>query len=229
MSRVALAVLAMLATGCILQANAESEEIGFINAAWRFRNADGSPASCPAEAVAEVTAQPVEGGEPIIQIYPCDAESGSLGYPLGEYDVTIAITNVAGGTQLATSLVQRVDIVLTDATVAEEFIADGGRVMLQWMLVDAATAEALDCTAAGSSEVSISIAGEVLTQFPCTDGGGISSPVVAGTYEVSIAAVNLAGDQVGAPQLQTIEVGEVGEVGQFNDYQDLGVIVLPID
>lgn len=224
MPRIALVLLATLATGCILQADSESEELGFINAVWRFRNADGSPASCPDEqAVAEVTARPVEGGEAIIKIYQCDALGGSFGYPLGAYDVTIAITDVGGGTQLATSLVQRVDIVLTDATVAEEFIADGGRVMLQWMLVDAVTTEPLDCAAAEASEIAVSIAGEVLTEFACADGGGISSPVAAGTYEVAIAAVNLAGAQVGAPQLQTVEIAPL------NDYQDLGVVVLPID
>jgi len=225
MSRVALAVLAMLATGCILTANSESEEKGFINAAWGFRDAaGGAPADCPEMfPITKVTAQPIEGGDPIFTLYPCNAFAGSAGYPLGEYDVTITIADSSGNDPFASSLAQRVDIVITDASVGEEFITDGGRVMFGWALVDATTTEALDCATAGSSDISIALTGVDPMVFPCADGGGITGPLAAGSYEASIAAVNLAGDQIGTPVVQTLEIGA------RNSYQDLGVVVLPVD
>jgi hypothetical protein len=231
MPRVVLAVLAILASGCILSADSDSEEVGFINAAWRFRDAAGAPAGCPgAFPFAQVTAAPIDGGLPIPQFYSCEALSGSFGYPLGAYDVTIEITSNSGSdlddSVYATSLVKRVDIVVTDVVVAEDFITDGGRVVLGWMLTDAGTSAALECVPAGAFEISLELtAGEAVTttKLPCTAGGGVSNPVAAGSYTAEISVLDAAGTPLGMPQTQTIEVGPQ------NDYQDVGVVVLPVD
>jgi hypothetical protein len=233
MPRVAFAVLATLASGCILEASSASDEQGFINAAWRFRTAEGVVTGCPEGfPLAFVTAKLIDAvDEPVPEIYNCEALSGSAGYDLGIYDVTIRITdnNGAGGVEgegYATSLPKRVDIVITDVTVGEDFVTDGGRVVLAWTLTDAATSAAQDCAASGASEIALEMtgaAGVKTSKFACTDGAGISDPVAAGSYEASITALDAAGVPVGPAQTQTIEIG------QPNVYQDVGVVVLPVD
>src|SRR5438128_2461827 len=98
MNRVILATLfATLATGCILAADTDPGEYGFIHARWSFSTAEGTALSCPEGfSMTEVIAEPVRGGPPIIDLYDCEAFGGSAGYPIGEYDVTIVIVSDNG-------------------------------------------------------------------------------------------------------------------------------------
>ena len=228
MKRLILAsLLAGSATGCILTTDGYSEEVGFIDTSWSFHTADGTPLSCPAGfTTAEVTAVSRTYGDAFIDLYDCDALGGSAAYPVDEYDVTIAITNTSGSSEYAHGLTQTLDIFRTDATIGEDFIHDGGRIIFDWVLVDADTNRPLECVTAGNpKEIKVDVAsGEtaISTSLACGDGFGISNPLPAGAYTATIAAVNQAGQPLGEP------VSEPVAVRDRNDYDDLGTITLPI-
>jgi hypothetical protein len=217
-------LLATFASGCILTASGYEGEVGYINASWSFRDVAGATLPCPTGFnTAEVTAVSREFGDVFIDLYNCDARGGSAPYPIGSYDVTIAITT-AGGTEYGHSLTQPVDIVRTDANVGEDFVDDGGRVLFDWVLQDATTNDPVTCADQPAVDtVSIVFDDTVATtKFDCTETFGVSEPVVAGAHAVSIAVLGRDGEVLGEPQTQTIELGD------RNDYVDLGSVTLPV-
>ena len=137
-----VACLATFATGCIISSD-DDGEVGRISADWSFHDSGGAALGCPGGFdTASVTADPTDGGTPVVDLYDCVDLSGTQDYPINEYDVTIDITSRSGGTVYNVgALTQRVDIVPADATVQEDFIDDGGRFILDWVLVDATNAQ----------------------------------------------------------------------------------------
>lgn len=229
MKRLILAsLLASFATGCIITTTeGQGEEVGFINTSWSFHKADGTELTCPEGFnTAEVTAVSREFGDAFIDLYNCNSLSGTAAYPLGAWDVTIAITNNSGSSEYAHSLTQTLDIVLEDQDFGEDFIDDGGRVLFDWVLVDAETNDALECRTAGnpqSIQVDAASPNTMLsTSLACGDGFGVSNPLPAGTYTATFSALNAAGQPMGDPQTKNVALGD------RNDYDDVGTITLPI-
>jgi hypothetical protein len=230
-----VAVAASQAAGCIISSGDDGDDVGdfgFITANWSFQEVGGATLGCPTGfQTAEVTATPVDGtpGPVVIDLYDCAAFTGRGDYDLGSYDVFITITDDASVNVYAESLTQTVDITVNDATVTETIIDDGGRFVFDWSLVDAATNAPLNCAEAGNPdaiEISSTLSGpNTLTtdQFECSDLTGLTDPLIAGSYVVSVAALNAAGGALGAPQNQNTTITAP------NGLTDLGVFELPID
>lgn len=221
------ACVASLATGCIISSDPTPvDQPAFITADWSFHTAANTALTCPTGfGTAAVTATPVGGGTPIIDLYDCAALTGRADYPADQYDVDIDITSQGGSQVYGSSLTDRVDITTVDATVTEDFIDDGGRMLFDWVLVDAGNAP-INCAAAGAAKVSIlnTVSGgtaSVEDTFPCADATGVTAPILAGTYTASLSALNTAGQALGAPTNKTNVV-----VADRNGYTDLGSVTI---
>jgi len=221
-------MLASLATGCVIADDGYYDyEEGAIGTTWSFHMADGTQLGCPAGFdTAEITAVPRDGSEAFIDLYDCGSLSGRAFYPVNDYEVTIAVTNRSGSQEYAHSLTQTVDIFVTDANLGEDFIHDGGRLLFDWVLVDAQSNDALECRGAGNPS-SINVAAvngdtTISTSLACGDGFGVSAPLPAGAYTATFSALNAAGQPLGEPQTAPVAVRD------RNDYDDLGTIMLPI-
>jgi len=236
-----VACIASLATGCIISSDDDDtppDDVGSIRADWTFHTAAGGALGCPAGfATTRVTAKTVDGGDcdPLIagsntcvDLYDCVDGTGTGDLLATDYDVTIEITDGGNGVY-GSSLTLPVDITVNDGAVDEDFIDDGGRLTAAWALVDATTNAALTCATAGnpdaiSFDVTLTGPNTLTTDlFECADESGISDPLIAGSYVVSVSAVNTQGQALGAPQNKNVTLGDQ------NDYQDLGTITLPID
>jgi len=219
-----VAGIATLATGCVTSSGG-GDDTGFIRADWSFHNVAGAGLGCPGGfTTAAVTATPTGGGTPIIDLYDCPNQTGNADYPLDQYDVDIDITSEGGGQVYASSLTQRVDIVSADATVAEDFIDDGGRLIFDWALVGVGN-QPVSCADVGAIQVGIdgSIGMNLLLsdELPCGDGTGISIPTVAGNYIMSISALDASGGLLGqATNEQNVVIDAP------NGYTDLGVVTI---
>lgn len=227
MKKLLLALLLAPATGCIIESDGYSEEVGYINTEWSFHAVDGTVLDCPAGfPTVEVTATPYDGGPTIIDLYNCNRKSASAPYPVGEYDVTIAITNNSGSQEYAHSLTHYVDIFTVDASLGEDFLHDGGRILFDWLLVDSETNADLDCRAAGNPNAikvdAVNSGASVSTELACGDGFGVSNPLLAGSYTATFAAVDDKGVPLGEPVTKNVGLQD------RNDYDDLGTITLPI-
>jgi hypothetical protein len=230
-----VALAASQAAGCIISSGDDGDDVGdfgFITANWSFQEVGGATLGCPSGfQTAEVTATPVDGtpGPVVIDLYDCAAFSGRGDYDLGAYDVFITITDDASVTEYAKSLTQTVDITINDATVTERIIDDGGYFAFDWSLVDAVTSAPLNCAEAGNPdaiEIASTLTGpNTLTTdlFECSDLSGLTAPLLAGSYVVSVSALNSAGGALGQPQNANSTISAPNRV------TDLGVFELPID
>lgn len=221
---VTAALLAPLATGCIITTDDYSEDVGYITTEWSFRTTNGTSLDCPAGfPIVEVTAFPLDGSIPIIDLYNCERGRATAPYPIGEYDITIAVTNNSGSREYAHSLTRYVDIYFEDASVGEEFVDDGGRILFDWKLVDAESNESLTCDTVATIKVDAT-AGEATTstELPCRDGFGVSEPLLAGAYTATFSALDANGRLLGEAQTKNVALDD------RNDYDDLGTITLPI-
>jgi len=226
-----VACLATLATGCIISSDDGDDVIddtGLITADWSFHTADGAALSCPPGFdTASVTAEPTDNSTPVVDLYDCVALTGTADYPINQYDVTIDITSRSGGTVYNVgALTQTVDIVPADASVSEDFIDDGGRFVLDWVLVGANNQQ-LTCAAAGATKIgltgTLSGGGTFDDDLPCTDGTGISLPAPSGSYTLAIQALNSAGQGLGT---STVKTGAAATIDEPNGYTDLGTVTI---
>jgi len=225
-----VALVATQAGGCIITSNGDDDggDLGFITADWDFHTVSGTRLSCPPGfATVRVEAR---GPENVDDLYDCaDFTSGAADYLIGDYDITIVVTNDAETTVYADSRTFAVDITNADGSVAEDFIDDGGRFVLDWDLRDAVTNAPLDCVGAGNPaaiEVRSTISGTSSLDsdlFDCEDGFGITDPLIDENYVVSISANNSAGQALGpSTNINTT-------ITAPNGYTDLGVVVIEID
>ena len=226
-----VACLATLATGCIISSDDDDvvDDTGLITADWSFHNVTGAATGCPAGFdTASVTAEPTDNSQPVVDLYDCVDMHGTADYPINAYDVTIDITSRSGGTVYNVGApTQRVDIVPADATVQEDFIDDGGRFILDWVLVDATNAQ-MTCAEAGATKIGLTgtLAGGGAPfddDLPCTDGIGISLPAPSGAYTLAIQALNSAGAGLGQ---STVKTGAAATIDEPNGYTDLGSVTI---
>ena len=233
-----VACAATFATGCIISSGDDGPPVndtGAITADWSFHNADpaggvGAALACPGGfSTAAVTATPTGGGTPVIDLYDCPALTGTADYPVDQYDVHIDITSGSGGTVYnAGSLLQTVDITTTDESVSEDFIDDGGRFALDWVLVDTGNAQ-VSCTQAGAVKIGLTGTlagggGPYADELPCGDATGISVPALSGTYTLTIQALDGTGAALGAGTTLTNKT-----IQEPNGYTDLGSVSVPFN
>jgi cysteine-rich repeat protein len=208
-----------------------------LTANWTFRDvATNTVTGCPAGFdTAEVTSQPLDAagnpaGTPIVDLFDCAALTGTTAaVPPAVYSVQVSITNGASQ-EYARSVESLVDLSTADASIDVTILNDGGYFALAWNLVSAASDTSLTCAqVAGLDSVEIvsTLSGSttaVSDLFDCDAGGGITAGMLAGSYTISVAALNANNQALGAPQNQANKV-----IAAPNRVTDLGTITLPID
>lgn len=192
--------------------------------------------SCPPGFdTAAIHSQPVDAGgqpagTPVIDLFDCAAKTGTTSaLPAGRYQTFVAITDANGQTTYAESTEQILDLTSADQTFATEIATDGGYFAMRWHLVGDTSNTALTCGGIGSTGVE-AISTEVDNSenavsdiFHCVDGVGLTAPLLAGTYTVSIAALDANNASLGtAPALTNQEILD------HNRVTDLGSIDIPI-
>jgi hypothetical protein len=225
-----VACIATLATGCIISSDDDDDDVvdvATIRADWDFHDVSGAALGCPPGfGTAEVHGNPTGAGQAFIDLYDCVDLTGTNEYDAVEYDVTIQITDGAGGLY-ASSLTQTVDIAVDNAIVSEDFIDDGGRIIFDWVLVDAGNAP-LTCAAIGGDKVSITstlvgTANAVEDTFPCEDDGtGITDPILAGTYTLALDVLDASGGALGSSSTTKTNV----VIEDQNGYTDIGTVMI---
>lgn len=233
-----VAAIASQAAGCIFVSDDDDDDGGgeaaVIRANWDFVSVAGSNTGCPpavntmAVITSEVDANDnVIGGTELTDLYDCVDGTGVTD-PLPPARILVYLEARNENTTLGQSLSEYLDI--TDVNVEQDFtlIADGGRFVFGWDLVGENSGNPLSCAQAGADGVSLLatvVNGADATDdiFPCEDGFGVTAPVLAGNYTVSIDAIDGNDEALGSePFLQTVQMGDI------NDLPDLGTIELPI-
>lgn len=217
---------------------------GLITANWSFKElATGDTLGCPGGFdTTAVHVIPVDRfgdqiGTEIIDLYNCNAFTGTADYDARLYKVFMEITTANNSALYADTPPALVDITLQDKTITQTIIDDGGFFQFDWKLNDAANNAPLTCAQAGADgvDITVTLAGTsqgVSDVFDCVTPGfrddgtgfGVTGGLIAGDYTISIAALDASDRSVGtAPALpnKTIQAP--------NKITDLGSITIPID
>jgi len=213
-----------------------------IAASWSFKTlATNSTTGCPSgfDTAALYTQAADASGAPIgtctaasatcfIDLFNCTDNSGvSAPLPPQNYITWLEVTDHSGATVYAQSLSQIVDVTDVDKAVTFPILNDGGYFELAWNLVGAVSNSTLSCSVApGGVEAVSTVSGTsqmVSDIFTCSDGSGVTAPLLAAAYTVSVDAMNSAMQAVGvAPAIN-------GTVQVQNQVTKLGTITIPID
>ena len=223
----------MPSDGC--STTCDTEQQYTIAASWTIRNVAGTPqAICSGVyTTAAVVSQPLDDagnpvGNAIIDLFDCTAGTGTTG-PLyeGHYDVWISIQNGNGTQVYATSVKARLELT-QNLTLNASIYTDGGYFGFAWLLRGSVSNNVLTCAQAGADSVELiaTVTGgsTAFTDiYDCTDGSGVTAALAAGSYTVSISALNVANASIGtAPAL-------VNQVIQApNRVTNLGSVTIPI-
>jgi hypothetical protein len=204
-------------------------EDALITAEWSFSSVEGDNLGCPSGFdTTEVTAVSATGGPDVfVDLYDCEEPDGTSDYPPDDYDVTLAVINRGSGALYAESLEQTADIIEVDAVVGENFIDDGGRLIVDWDLREADDDTLLSCLDADADGIVVTATlaggGEVEDfTFDCDGPAGLSKPLFEGNYSIQIEAVDVDDVPVGVPFVQDTQIEAP------NGYTDLGIIDLEI-
>lgn len=205
-----------------------------ISATWVIRPVVGDPVACPTGYdTAALIAQPIDAagnpaGNAIVDLFNCSAGTGTnLPIYQGRYDVWISIQNAAATSVYATSVKARIDLQQNTALTADIY-TNGGYFAFAWVLRGAVTNNALTCAQANaaSADLTATLDGTMTAYtdiFDCTDGQGITAVIPAGTYTVSIAALDAGNQSVGtAPELTSRVIQGPNKI------TDLGTVTIPI-
>ena len=225
------ALMAYAATGCV------AEDTGLITANWSFKEiSSGSSLTCPtgfdttAVHVIPVDAVGNRQGAGTIDLYNCSAFTGTADYAAdGRYEVFMEITTPTNSALYADTPSVIVDLRPQDVTVTQTIIDDGGFFYFDWALRGASSNSMLTCSTAGAAKTSILVTLNGTTQgvedkFDCERGGAYTGGLVAGSYTVSIAALNGASQSVGTVPALTNQA-----IRAPNKTTDLNLITIPID
>ncbi len=183
----------------------------------------------------DVVTQPVDAagqlGDAIIDRFDCGL-TGAMTSPLtpGTYQVHYQVTNDSRAI-FASSVPRQVEVGDGDAVYEAAIIVNGGYMSLAWKLVGAQSGNGLKCadvtalTGISSIATSITTPTEAVTDiWTCEDGAGVTGAMLAGTYTVSVSAINAANLSLGTAAPVTNVV-----VRAPNQVTDLGTINIPVD
>ena len=169
-------------------------------------------------------------GQPTIDLFTCaDGQGTTSPLESGQYDTWIAITNTSGSSTWGQSVDAVVDLTSANATYAADLYIDGGYFAWKWNLVGATSNSPLTCAQAGADSADIistvmgSMSG-VDDVFTCNDGQGVTAALSAGTYTVSMSALNSSMQALGTPVNLTNKT-----INIKNQVTDLGTVSIPID
>jgi hypothetical protein len=228
-------IAAASATGC----SSSTPTDAVITARWSFTHfADGTARNCPSGfPTATVVSQPWDPvsnalfGAPILDKFNCSDMRGTTDPLDGIFLVWVQIESDDRQRVYAKSEQTYIDTADGDATIDLALLDDAGFFFLTWDLVDATSQAPLTCkqagiTSTGAIETIATIAGStfMLTdQFRCEHGFGTTDPLLAGTYTVSVEAVQDNLSLGNAPELTNKRITAP------NGLTDLGHVVIPID
>jgi hypothetical protein len=228
MRKVVLAALiAYASTGCV------AEEAGLITAQWSFKElATGDVLGCPASFdTTAVHVIPVDAvgnrlGAGVIDLYNCGAFRGTADYAPDRYEVYMEITTANNSALYADTPSAIVDIIARDATITQTIVDDGGYFYFDWQLRGATSGQMLVCEPNESVEIISTLAGtaEAKTDiFDCVQGGGYTAGLIAGSYTLSIAALDAQDRSIG-----TVPAMPGKTITAPNKTTDLGLVMIPI-
>lgn len=218
--------LLALAVGCGGSSNDDDGLDATIDAEWSYHTADGDVLDCPADFdTAEVTAFGIDTPDDFTGLFDCTDIGGSLPVFPADYDVQINIIDDGSGEVYASSLTIPIDVLEEDGLITEDFIDDGGRFVVDWNLVEDGSNTALSCEDADADGILVTatFAGSQDLEdftFDCDGPAGISNPLPAGDYTVSVVATDIADQPVGQSESQD------SEIDAPNVYTDLGTVDL---
>ena len=231
MRKVVLAALfATVGTGCVA-----AEEQGLITSQWSFKElGTGASLECPptfdttAVHVIPVDAVGNRLGAGVIDLYPCADFRGTADYPPDRYEVFMEITTASNSAKYADTPSAIVDIIAQDATITQTIIDDGGFFYFDWALRGAASGTMLTCADALADSVEILATlngtGQAKSDiFNCVQGGGYTAGLIAGSYTVSIAALDSQDRSIGTVPAMTGKA-----IRAPNITTDLGLVMIPI-
>jgi hypothetical protein len=211
--------------------------VGSISTSWSLKTVNGSsiPTCPPTFTTAEVHStqldannRPIAGTEKL-DLFNCDDFAGRISRAPAVYEVFIRIATDNGSGTYATSLKKAVDIVTVDGSYNDTFFDDGGRFLLDWQLKGAVSNSTLTCAQAGAKSAGITATvsgGTAATDdvFRCDEPFGVTRGILAGSYTVSVAALDTADAAVGVAPAQTNKT-----VARPGGITDLGTVIIPID
>ena len=202
-----------------------------IDAHWTIKTLAGAAQPCPTGFDAAVlTSQQIDDsdnnvGAPIIDTFDCAALTGTSSVvPDGMFLTSITIENRTSHAQYAKSLQAFVDLTADDNSFNVDLYTDAGYFTFAWNLTQ--TGQPTNCAQSALTQV------EAITtpmgggsayddKFTCSDGNGVTSPLPAGSYTVSIDALTgISARGTADPVTGTITVP--------NGITDLGVVTIPI-
>lgn len=209
-----------------------------LHANWALKTVAGATQACPggfdtaavsSQKVDPITLDPI--GSPVIDLFDCADGTGTTN-PLAaaDYVVTIGITNTSGSSTFETSTAAEVDSRSSDKTLSVSLYSDGGYFSFAWHLTRMSNGDPLTCAQANSTGVeSVSTSVTSSTNavddiFDCASGEGITAVLVAGTYTVSIDAIDSTMGAIG-----TASPIANAQIMAPNKVTDLGSVAIPID
>jgi hypothetical protein len=203
-----------------------------ITARWSFFDlATNTPSGCPDgfDTVA-VNHQALDEfgpyGPVIIDLYDCNAVSGTSLLDPAVYETWIDVTSHDRTRLYASSLSSVLDVIDRDATFEAELLNDGGYFFLSWDLIGEVSNRSLACGDASVDSIvatSSSASSTETDTFPCTDEFGVTGGFLAGDYTVSLSA--MTGER---PVTSEPLVLADRPIQNRNRVTDLGHVSLPI-
>jgi hypothetical protein len=210
----------------------------FVTANWTLRSiASGTTQACPIGSdTAAVYSQPVDDagnsiGSVIIDLFDCSGGTGTTApLPAAHYTEWIEITDHNNTSPYAQSTSAAVDLTTQDQTFSAEILTDGGYFSFAWNLTRTSNGAPLTCAEvsglAGIEAISTDVSDATNSAsdiFPCTDGTGITSGLLAATYTVHVDALDTSNLSIGDAADLTNKV-----IMAPNKVTNLGTITVPI-
>ena len=239
MKKLVLGALLAVASlsGCVSDGGGSTEAV--VTARWKFTHlADNSPRSCPVGfATATIVSQATDpvthlgAGATIVDKFNCSDGQGTITLPDDTYLVWVQIENDTGSQIYTKSQQTFVDTSLGDTTIDINILDDGGYFFLTWDLVKAGTQTPLTCAAAGVTasgsveavSTNLATSQRIITdKFTCEDHFGTTDALLAGTYAVTIDALDSSDRALSDPTTVTKQITAP------DGLTDLGHILIPI-
>jgi hypothetical protein len=207
-----------------------------LTASWEIKDLDSDVTACPAGYdTVSLISQRIDSsggdvGQPTIDLYDCSNGTGEATLPAGRYRVSISVATQNGASTYASSTSAIVDLGADDKNVDFAIFNDGGYFSVAWNLVGATTNTPLQCDdVAGLNGVELvaTLTGSTTATsdiWDCEDDLGVTAPLAAGTYSVSIDALNDTNAALGIAPTLTDRV-----IHPLNKITHLGTVTVPID
>ncbi|HEY1546454.1 MAG TPA: hypothetical protein VGG28_01470 [Kofleriaceae bacterium] len=229
--------LVLAAAGCIIQSDDDSSGTNLL-VTWSLQSlSTQSPQPCPVGYdTAAVYSQEVDGsdnavGDPVIDLFNCADGQGVTSTLSGvTYLESVAIAVDDNSLQYGTSVPVPVEVLAPEQEVdTPPIYTDAGHFQLAWQLTqggsdvgcgDVPSAFSIQVTSTDASGPTVS------APMPCTDGSGYTDGVLDGTYTVTVALLDGAGNQLGVSDPLTGTIATTAMLG--NTITNLQTVTIPV-